>query len=80
MNKFAVINFARDESNKLQYHILKLNTKRKANYRYLIQNVNNNNFSGSSHWEKVILSSSYYGCVRCYRNKNMESLLFLEER
>ena len=74
MHQFAVMAFARDESRKLQYHRQKVNTKRQANYRDLMQNVNFNSSTGSNHGKKVMLSSSYYGGVRWYRQKNMESL------
>ena len=66
--------FASDESQTLEYHRKKVNKKRQANYRDLLQNVNNNNSEGSEHGKKVMLSSSYYGGVCWYRKKNMESL------
>ena len=74
MQQYAVMSFARDQSQKLQYHRHKVNKKRQANYRDLGQNVNNNSSSGRDHGKKVALSSSFYGSVRWYQLKNLESL------
>ena len=45
-----------------------------------MQNVNINNGEGSEHGKKVMLSSSYYGGVRWYRKKNMESLTIFRRK
>ena len=74
------MSFARDQSQKLQYHRHKVNKKRQANYRDLGQNVNNDSSSGRDHGEKVALSSSFYGSVRWYRLKNLESLAIFRQR
>ena len=80
MQQYAVMSFARDQSQKLQYHRHKVNKKRQANYRDLGQNVNNNSSSGRDHGKKVALSSSFYGSVRWYRKKNLESLAIFRQR
>ena len=49
MHQYEVMAFARDESQQLQYHWLNVNTKRKSNYRYLMQHVNDKSSTGSSH-------------------------------
>ena len=54
MHQYEVMAFARDESQKLQFHWQKVNNKRQANYRDLVV----------VSWKKVMLSSSYYGGVR----------------
>ena len=56
----------------------KVNTKRQANYRDLMQNVNNNSITGSSHG-KIMLSSSYYGGVRWYCKKIWNFYRYLDE-
>ena len=66
MQQYAVMSFARDQSQKLQYHRHKVNKKRQANYRDLGQNVNNDSSSGRDHGKKVALSLSFYGSVRWY--------------
>ena len=57
-----------------------MNIKRQANYRDLLQNVNDDSRAGSEHGKKVMLSSSYYGGVRWYRKKNMESLSIFRKK
>ena len=52
MHQYAEMAFARDESQKLQYHWQKVNTKRQANYRDLMQNVNINSSTGLPHEKK----------------------------
>ena len=42
MHQYAVMAFARYESQKLQYHWQRVNTKKQANYRDSLQNVNDN--------------------------------------
>ena len=59
MHQYVVMVFARDENQKLQYHWQRFNTKRQENYRDLLQNVNVNSSTGSSHEKKVMISSSY---------------------
>ena len=45
-----------------------------------MQNVKFNSSTGSNHGKKVMLSSSYYGGVRWYRQKNMESLSIFRQK
>ena len=52
MHQYSVISFTRNEYQKLQYHWQKVNTKRQANYGDLMQNMNVNSSTGSSHGKK----------------------------
>ena len=52
MHQYAVMEFERDEHQKLQYHQQKVNTRRQANYRDLLQNVNAKSSTGSYNGEK----------------------------
>ena len=52
VHQYAVMAFARDESQKVQYHWLKVNTKRQENYRDLMQNVNVCSSTGSSNGKR----------------------------
>ena len=81
MHQYAVMAFARDEFQKLQYHQQKVNTKRQANYRDLLQNVNANSSTGSSHgksdafffisWRCALVSQEKCGIIVNFYTKKI---------
>ena len=80
MMEFVVMAFLREQNQKLRW--IKDNQKqiRAETYNILRENVQSEGETGYEHGKRVILPASYYGSVRWYRKKNLESLAIVRKK
>ena len=80
MQKYVVMSYARDQAKKIQYHRHKVKKKKQENYLDLGIHLNNDKISGIYHGKKFVISSSFYGSIRWYLLKTLESLAIFRQK
>ena len=80
MMEFVVMAFLRTQDQKLRWCRKNQKKLRAETYKNVSKNVEAGDNVGFNHGKKVILPASYYGSVRWYQLKNLESMAIAREK
>ena len=80
MMEFVVMAFLRTQDQKLRWCRKNQKKLRAETYKNVSKNVEAGDNVGFNHGKKVILPATYYGSVRWYQLKNLESMAIAREK
>ena len=80
MMEFVVMAFLRIQDQKIRW-VRQIQKKIRAEtYKNVSKNIAEGDIEGVNHGRKIILPATYYGSVRWYRLKNLESMAIVREK
>ena len=80
MMEFVVMAFLRIQDQKIRWVRQNQKKIRAETYKNVSKNIAEGDIEGVNHGRKIILPASYYGSVRWYRLKNLESMAIVREK